>query len=286
MRTIARENINAIYNALAQRTARIYQDARVLTGTQMSISVDCDGDVTISNVSSSSQAGGTVGSADAQAVIDFGNEDDKAKLQGLLSEGGQINQLLGRIGLEADVQQQILLGVSNEIWQTCVADAGSVVELAQRSSGDCTIEDVNISQTVDASLKRCLQMAAVTVGGRTCAGCAGGTAGECRNPANGACVAKTDGSCPDGFVDCQLQALDALLTSQAEKAAEVDEDAADAEAPEAPDPPCSGFESTAIALGVTIVVLVILWMFFGPDKNSVLDRIQFTIRRSNDNEQK
>ena len=90
-----------------------------------------------------------------EAVIDFGNEDDKAKLQGLLSEGGQINQLLGRIGLEADVQQQILLGVSNEIWQTCVADAGSVVELAQRAR-DCTIEDVNISQTVDASLKKVL----------------------------------------------------------------------------------------------------------------------------------
>ena len=158
--------------------------------------------------------------------------------------------------------------MSNEIWQTCVADAGAVVDIVQQSSGDCTIEDVNISQTVDASLKRCLQMAAVTVGGRTCSECAGGTAGECRNPENGACVAKTDGSCPDGFVDCQLQALDALLTSQAEKAAEADEDAADAEAPT---PPCSGFETLAIALGVSIIILVILWMFFGPEKSSVVE---------------
>jgi hypothetical protein len=248
------ENVTAFYHAVAERTAEIMQTADTLTGNIFNMNVDCEGDVNIRNVHVQASNSGSVTNHQTEEAIDINDDDAVTQLTDALSATNDINRQLDIIGLSADVKQEIMLAVATKIKQSCWADAGNVFTVDQQSSGSCTTENLQVKQQATASIERCLQMAAVTLSDRQCPvnTCSGGSRGACRHETTRVCRDGSEGtSCPAEHVDCRLQALDALLTSQAERLAPEEE-------PDAEEATCKFTYAVSVMVVITVILAICL----------------------------
>jgi hypothetical protein len=215
------EQVNNIHGAIVNRTIEFVQEARTSTGTSTSIDVDCGGDVTITGVTIGSGSSSDIVNHQRGAAGQFNNAGDQQDARAASDAANEIRRQLENAGIDANLRQKIEATINTEIRQSCVADAGAVVNLRQRSSGDCLIEDVTIDQDVRAAIGNCVQMAAVSIEDATCPAttCQLGTEGKCRGRAPGVstgglnfCYDPEDGgACNDGDIDCRQASLDALL---------------------------------------------------------------------------